>query len=93
MDQTKQLEDMIKKMMLASIGVVVVTAEKSYEILGKLAEKGEEAVEKGKAKNEELKHNRAAKDTDAFLDSLTDEQMEELKAKILQRESNEQQEQ
>ncbi|MCD8068039.1 MAG: hypothetical protein LUE87_03965 [Lachnospiraceae bacterium] len=77
----------IRKILLAGIGAAAITAEKSEELLDKLAAKGEQAVEQGRAANEELKHNAKPKDIDAFLDSMTPEQMEELKEKILQREA------
>lgn len=49
--------DNIKKLLLAGIGVVATTAEKSKEMLDEMVEKGELTVEQGKALNEELKHN------------------------------------
>lgn len=51
------LGENIKKILLAGIGVVATTAEKSKEILDDMVEKGELTVEQGKALNEELKHN------------------------------------
>ena len=47
----------IKKLLLAGIGAVATTAEKSKELLDDMVEKGELTVEQGKALNEELKHN------------------------------------
>lgn len=46
----------IKKILLAGIGAVAVTAEKSKDLLDELVDKGELTVEQGKALNEELKH-------------------------------------
>ena len=51
------LGDGVKKVLLAGIGTVAVTAEKSKEVLDKMAERGEAAVEQGKVLNQELKHN------------------------------------
>ena len=47
----------IKKLLLAGIGAVATTAEKSKELLEDMVEKGELTVEQGKVLNEELKHN------------------------------------
>ena len=57
----------LKKLLLAGIGAVAITAEKSQEILddlvvgalqeGDLVKKGEITVEQGKELNKELKHN------------------------------------
>ena len=51
------LGDGVKKVLLAGIGTVAVTAEKSKEVLDKMAERGEAAVEQGKVLNQELRHN------------------------------------
>lgn len=48
--------DSMKKIMLAGIGAVAVTAEKSKELVDELVVKGELTVEQGKVLNEELKH-------------------------------------
>lgn len=53
--------DSMKKIMLAGIGAVAVTAEKSKELVNELVVKGELTVEQGKVLNEELKHK--VKDT------------------------------
>lgn len=53
--------DSMKKIMLAGIGAVAVTAEKSRELVDELVVKGELTVEQGKVLNEELKHK--VKDT------------------------------
>ena len=53
--------DSMKKIMLAGIGAVSVTAEKSKELVDELVVKGELTVEQGKVLNEELKHK--VKDT------------------------------
>ncbi|MDO4554104.1 MAG: hypothetical protein Q4B70_03035 [Lachnospiraceae bacterium] len=51
------ISDVMKKVLLAGIGAVAVTAEKSKEIVDELIAKGEITVEQGKVLNEELKHN------------------------------------
>lgn len=51
----------LKKVLLAGIGAVAVTAEKSKDVIEDLVKKGELTVEQGKTLNEELKHNVAEK--------------------------------
>ena len=51
------ISDDLKKIMLAGIGAVATTAEKSKEVVDALVKKGELTVEQGKILNEELKHN------------------------------------
>lgn len=49
--------DGIKKILLAGIGAVAITGEKSQKVIDDLVKKGELTVEQGKALNKELKHN------------------------------------
>ena len=73
-----QLSDGIRKLILAGIGAVAATKEKSEVILDELVKKGELTVEQGKVLNEELKHN--IKDTirdNVTLHIVTDEDDEE----------------
>ena len=51
----------LKKVLLAGIGAVATTIEKSKDVVDELVKKGELTVEQGKALNEELKHNFAKK--------------------------------
>lgn len=110
-----QLSEGMRKLILAGIGAVAATKEKSEVILDELVKKGELTVEQGKVLNEELKHNikdairenvtlhvvtpeeaygeedeENADDTADFVldavDSLTDEQLSALKARIAERE-------
>ena len=101
----------LRKLILAGIGAVAATKEKSEVILDELVKKGELTVEQGKVLNEELKHNikdairenvtlhvvtpednrgEADGDTADFVldavDSLTDEQLSALKARIAEHE-------
>lgn len=91
------LGDNLKKLLLAGIGAVAVTAEKSKDVLDELVEKGELTVEQGKALNEELKHNikktvkenvnvsvkpSSPEELDELLDKMTPDQIEELKARL-----------
>ena len=87
----------LKKVLLAGIGAVAVTGEKSKELLDEMVKKGELTVEQGKALNEELKHNikstvkekvnvkvktSSPEDLDELLDKMTPEQMALLKQRI-----------
>ena len=87
----------LKKVLLAGIGAVAVTGEKSKELLDEMVKKGELTVEQGKALNEELKHNikstvkekvnvkvktSSAEELDELLDKMTPEQMALLKQRI-----------
>ena len=112
-----QLSEGLRKLILAGIGAVAATKEKSEGILDELVKKGELTVEQGKVLNEELKHNikdairenvtlhvvtpeetcgeendeeESADDTADFVmdavDSLSDEQLAALKARIAERE-------
>ena len=47
----------LKNLLLAGIGAVAVTAEKSQALLDELVKKGELTVEQGKVLNEELKRD------------------------------------
>ena len=51
----------IKKVLLAGIGAVAITTEKSKDLLNEMVKKGELTVEQGKVLNEELKHNMSEK--------------------------------
>ena len=94
--------DDIKKLLLAGIGAVAVTAEKSKEILEEMVQKGGLTVEQGKVLNEELKHNikktvkekvnvsmkpTSPEDLSDLLDRMTPEQLDALKAQIRKKES------
>ena len=94
----------VKKLLLAGIGAVAVTAEKSKDLLDEMVEKGELTVEQGKALNEELKHNikktvkektgagrkeTAAEELSDLLDKMTPEQLAALKEQIQKKEAEE----
>ena len=53
----EKLTDNLKKVILAGIGAVAITAEKSKDVLDDMVKKGELTVEQGKVLNQELKHN------------------------------------
>ena len=85
-----KLSDNLKKIFLAGIGAVAVTAEKSKDL----------TVEQGKVLNEELKHNvkktvkekvnalkpASAEELSDLLDKMTPEQIAALKEQILKKE-------
>ena len=95
-----KLSDNLKKIFLAGIGAVAVTAEKSKDLLDEMVEKGELTVEQGKVLNEELKHNvkktvkekvnalkpASAEELSDLLDKMTPEQIAALKEKIMKKE-------
>ncbi len=89
--------DNMKKLLLAGIGTVAVTAEKSKEILDEMVKKGELTVEQGKVLNQELKHNikrtvkekvnvsvkpSSPEELRELLDQMTPEQLAQLKEQI-----------
>lgn len=82
--------DDLKKLLLAGVGAVALTAEKSKEVIEELVKKGELTVEQGKILNEELKHNVAEKLREPItadklskdLEKVSDDELEILKAKI-----------
>ena len=92
-----KLSDNLKKIFLAGIGAVAVTAEKSKDLLDEMVEKGEL---QGKVLNEELKHNvkktvkekvnalkpASAEELSDLLDKMTPEQIAALKEQILKKE-------
>lgn len=89
----------IKKILLAGIGAVATTTEKSKELLDEMVKKGELTVEQGKVLNEELKHNikktmkekvnvsvkvSDPEELDALLENMTPEQIDRLKERLSQ---------
>lgn len=80
----------LRKLVLAGLGAVAVTAEKSKDVVDQLVKKGELTVEQGKVLNGELKHNVAEKlrepvSTETIskdLEKMDVEDLEKLKAKI-----------
>lgn len=97
----EKFSDNIKKIILAGIGAVAVTAEKSKDLLDEMVEKGELTVEQGKVLNEELKHNikktvkekvnavkpSTAEELSDLLDKMTPEQIAALKEQIMKKEA------
>ena len=96
----EKFSDNIKKIILAGIGAVAVTAEKSKDLLDEMVEKGELTVEQGKVLNEELKHNIKEKMNrkpegekefeiaiSELLDKMTPEQIAALKEQIEKKEA------
>ena len=97
----ERLTDGLKKILLAGIGTVAVTAEKSKEVLDEMVKRGELTVEQGKVLNQELKHNikdtvkknvnvsvkpQSPEELEELLDKMTPEQIQVLKSKLAQME-------
>lgn len=98
----EKLTGNLKKVLLAGIGAVATTAEKSKDILDDMVKKGELTIEQGKVLNEELKHNlketvknnvnvkvkaSTPEELSELLDKMTPEQLEALKAQIKEKEA------
>jgi polyhydroxyalkanoate synthesis regulator phasin len=91
-----KLGDGLKKLVLAGIGAVAETTEKSSELIDNLAKKGEITIEQGKELNKELKHNLrqtidnnqqkpdGSDDIGVKLAGMTMDELDALKAKIQQ---------
>lgn len=88
--------DDLKKIFLAGVGAVALTAEKSKEMIDQLVTKGELTVEQGKILNEELKHTISeklktpadVKSMEKDLEKLSPEDLANLKAKIEELQAN-----
>ncbi|WP_022756556.1 phasin family protein [Butyrivibrio fibrisolvens] len=86
-DNKNPITDGLKKLLLASVGAVALTAEKAEELVGTLVEKGELTVEQGKELNKELKRtykehkegSSAPKNMEDFVGSLSEEELKNLK--------------
>ncbi len=65
------LGEELKKIVLAGIGAVAVTAEKSREIVDELVKKGEITVAEGKVLNEELTRKMKDKVHDVIRDHVS----------------------
>ncbi|SER35621.1 hypothetical protein SAMN04487884_104203 [Butyrivibrio fibrisolvens] len=86
-DNKNPITDGLKKLLLASVGAVALTAEKADELVGTLVEKGELTVEQGKELNKELKRtykehkegSSAPKNMEDFVGSLSEEEIKNLK--------------
>ncbi|MEE3420224.1 MAG: hypothetical protein VZR02_03870 [Lachnospiraceae bacterium] len=57
-----KLSDGVKRLLLAGVGAVATTADKTEEIFNDLVKKGEITVDEGKELNEELKHTMKKKE-------------------------------
>ena len=88
--------DDLKKIFLAGVGAVAMTAEKSKEMIDQLVTQGELTVEQGKILNEELKHTISeklktpadVKSMEKDLEKLSPEDLANLKAKIEELQAN-----
>lgn len=95
----EKLSEGLKKILLAGIGTVAVTAEKSKDVLDEMVKRGELTVEQGKVLNKELKHNlkntiknnvnvsvkpQSGEELEELLGNMTLDQLADLKDKISQ---------
>ena len=90
------ISEELRKVLLAGIGAVATTAEKSKDLVDALVAKGELTVEQGKVLNEELKRNvsesiQQAKEKKSVcsqnkvleqMDEMTPEQLQQIKEKL-----------
>lgn len=86
--------DGIRTILLAGIGAVAATAEKTSEVVDDLVKKGELTVDQGKELNQELKHSvkstisKKAEDGNDIagmadkISTMTSDELEDLKVKI-----------
>lgn len=94
----------LKEVLLAGIGAMAITAEKSQQIVDKLIKKGELTMEQGKVLNEELKHKAkdklkasiaksklAVESVIDNLDKMSGEEIAALKAKLAEMEKPDEQ--
>ncbi len=95
------ITDGVKKLLLAGVGAVALTAEKANEIVDTLVEKGEITVEQGKDLNQELKRTfnerktkteatdepqDDSKDIEGFVNGLSEEELAKLKEALKDKE-------
>jgi polyhydroxyalkanoate synthesis regulator phasin len=81
--------DVMKKVMYSGIGLVALSVDMLGKAVETLAARGEEAVQKGKVMNEELKRRREAakanaKEVSEALEKMTREEVAAIKAKLLE---------
>ena len=81
------INDGLKKVLYTGIGLAAVSVDLIGKTVELLAAKGEEAIEKGKVMNEELKRKRAAakanvKEIAGALEQMSKEEVEAIKAKL-----------
>jgi poly(hydroxyalkanoate) granule-associated protein len=94
------ISDELKKVWLAGVGAMALTAEKTEELIEKLVKKGEITVEQGKELNEELKRKTREKVKDSIsksklcvesvidnLDKMSREDIAAIKAKLAEMEA------
>lgn len=89
------MSEEFRRIWLAGVGALAMTAEKAEDLVEKLIKKGEITVEQGKALNEELKHNAREKVKDTIsksklcvesvidnLDKMSEDEIAAIKAKL-----------
>lgn len=86
------LNEGLKKAMYTGVGIAAVTVDMAGKAIDTLSKKGEEAIQKGKVLNEELKRKKAAVDANIAdvadsLEKLGKEEVESIKAKLAEMEA------
>ena len=96
-----EVYDSFKKLALAGVGAVALSADKAKDLIDTLVEKGEMTVEQGKVANQKLKHdiqekakgcvtiNHYTVSTEDFInnmDALSEDEIAALKAKLAEME-------
>lgn len=72
----------LKRIFLAGVGAIAVTAEKSQQMVDELVKKGELTVEQGKILNEELKRDVSEKVKDAVANIQGNEPVDKIAGRI-----------
>lgn len=72
----------LKRIFLAGVGAIAVTAEKSQQMVDELVKKGELTVEQGKVLNEELKRDVSEKVKDAVANIQGTEPVEKIAQRV-----------
>lgn len=72
----------LKRIFLAGVGAIAVTAEKSQQMVDELVKKGELTVEQGKVLNEELRRDVSDKVKDAVANIQGPEPVEKIAQRV-----------
>ena len=72
----------LKRIFLAGVGAIAVTAEKSQQMVDELVKKGELTVEQGKVLNEELKRDVSEKVKEAVANIQGTESVEKIADRV-----------
>ena len=81
------MSDGLKKMLYTGIGIAAISVELMGKAVDSLAARGEEAIQRGRVLNEELKRKRAAakanmNDIGGALEKMSKEELETIRVKV-----------